>query len=62
MANFQDFDHALKTGILIGTLLKAGLNANMARDDEGNYMPFIDIVIQEEAEIEPTRVRIEIVP
>lgn len=49
-------------GLLAGTLMKAGVDFNIARDSQGNYKPFIDIVIREEGEIEPIRVTVQIMP
>lgn len=59
---FQDFDHALSMGFLAGTLMKAGVDFNIARDTQGNYQPFIEIVIREEGEIEPFRVTVQVMP
>jgi hypothetical protein len=57
---FESDDHALKTGFLIGQLLKAGIKCNMVRDDAGNYKPLIEIVIPEEGEIEPVRITVKV--
>jgi hypothetical protein len=65
MANkrwFADEDHALITGILAGTLMRAGVDFNIVRDTLGNYKPFIEVVIREEGEIEPVRVTIQVMP
>lgn len=59
---FQDEDHALRMGFLIGTLMKAGVDFNIARDSQGNYKPFIEVVIREEGEIEPIRVTVQVMP
>jgi hypothetical protein len=59
---FQDEDHALLTGFLTGTLAKAGVAFNIARDSQGNYKPFIEIVIREEGELEPIRVLVQVMP
>jgi hypothetical protein len=43
MANFQDDDHALMTGMLAGLMMKGGLPAVVERDDQGDYLPRIRI-------------------
>ena len=43
MANFQDDDHALMTGMLAGLLMKSGIPAVVERDDAGDYLPRIRI-------------------
>lgn len=44
MANFQDDDHALRTGMLIGALMKAGIQVIVEIDDEQNYTNNLTIV------------------
>lgn len=58
---FEDDDHALKTGFLVGTLLRAGVQCNLVRDDLGNYKPLLNIVIPEDGEIEPVRITVRVV-
>jgi hypothetical protein len=59
---FADFDHALATGFVIGTLAKAGIQHNVVRDTLGNYKPLIELVILEPGEVEPIRVTIQVMP
>lgn len=37
--NFENDDHALVTGMLIGLLMKAGIPAYPVVDDKGDYLP-----------------------
>ena len=60
--HFEDADHALHTGYVMGTLAKAGIKFNMGRDALGNYTPFIELVILEPGEIEPLRVTVQVMP
>jgi len=59
---FEDDDHALKTGFLAGTFLKAGIQFNFVRDDLGNYKPYMELVIPEQDGIQPVRVTIKVLP
>ena len=59
---FADFDHALHTGMLLGTLAKAGIQFNVERDSLGNYKPYIELVILEPGEVEPIRVTVQVIP
>jgi hypothetical protein len=59
---FADFDHALATGFVLGTLAKAGIQHNIVRDTLGNYKPFIELVLLEPGEIEPIRVTVQVMP
>jgi hypothetical protein len=57
---FESDDHALKTGYLVGYLLREGIKFNLIRDDAGNYKPLIEIVIPEEGEVEPLRITVKV--
>jgi len=59
---FADFDHALATGFVIGTLAKSGIQHTVVRDALGNYKPFIELVLLEPGEVEPIRVTIQVMP
>jgi hypothetical protein len=59
---FADSDHALATGMLLGTLAKAGIQFNIERDTLGNYKPYIQLVILEPGEVEPIRVTVQVMP
>jgi hypothetical protein len=59
---FHDEDHALRVGLLAGTLAKAGVDFNIARDALGNYKPFMEIVIPEWGEVEPLRITVQVMP
>ena len=41
--NFTDTLHALKAGVLLGLLLKADIRAEVAVDDDGDYMNLITL-------------------
>jgi hypothetical protein len=41
MSNFTSDDQAVVTGLLTGMLMKSGIQAYPAMDDEGNYIPVI---------------------
>ena len=41
--NFEDDDHALHAGMLIGHLLKTGVTVKPTLDGEGNYTPVLAI-------------------
>lgn len=43
MANFQDWDHALMTGMLAGLMVKGGIPCIVERDDNGDYVPRIRV-------------------
>jgi hypothetical protein len=43
--NFVDDNHALHAGMLIGTLMKAGVSAKPTIDDKGNYTPMVAIEV-----------------
>jgi hypothetical protein len=57
---FESDDHALKTGYLIGYLIRQGIKFNIVRDDLGNYKPLIELVIPEEGETEPLRITVRV--
>jgi hypothetical protein len=41
MGNFVDNDHALVTGFVVGTLMRAGISAYPVVDNNGDYIPVI---------------------
>ena len=59
--HFQDDDHALRTGMLLGLLMKSGIPAYPEMDDDGNYTPRIQITAAIGPN-EPVRVTIEVLP
>jgi len=59
---FEDEDHALHQGFLAGTFMKAGIQFNFVRDEQGNYRPYLEIVIPEQDGIQPVRVTIKVLP
>ena len=61
MENFDGFDHALKAGMVIGALMKAGIMAYPDVDDEGNYLDTISMRI-DMGDPQPVDVRIKVLP
>lgn len=61
MSNFANEDHAMLTGVVLGTLLKSGISALPVWDNEGFHTPCIRILI-EAGHLEPLEVLIEIRP
>lgn len=59
---FEDDNHALKCGFLMGALMNAGVKFNGVYDDGGNYKPFLEIVIPDEEGIPPVRITIRVLP
>lgn len=51
---FKSDGHALRTGMLMGTLVKAGIRCEPVTDDEGNYTPDIIIHLDDETHIRIT--------
>ena len=62
MPKFVDADHALQTGYFAGVLMKAGIESNIQRDELGNYLPLIEVVIVEPYEVEPIRMTVQVMP
>lgn len=63
MGHFNDDLHALRTGFLLGTLMRAGIDCNPHTDDEGNYLPVVTIRLPEAvAGIPPIEVNIQVLP
>ena len=60
MPKFVDADHALQTGYFAGTLAKAGIECSVRRDELGNYLPLIEVVILEPGEVEPIRMTVQV--
>jgi len=58
--HFVDDDHALVTGFLAGMFLKTGLKCNIIMDSEGNYTPFMEIMVLEPGEVQPIRATIQV--
>ena len=59
--HFQDDDHALRTGMLLGFLMRAGIPAYPEMDDDGNYTSRIQITAAIGPN-EPVRIAIEVLP
>ena len=58
---FTNDDHALRTGMLVGTLMKAGIDAYLSVDDDGNFLN--EIVVNLESDVvDPIKVRISVLP
>ena len=56
---FADSDHALHTGYLVGTMLKAGFTVVLGVDAEGNYTDIVEIALPPlEDGLEPIRVTV----
>jgi hypothetical protein len=62
MANFQDDDHALRAGMLIGGLMKAGIQAIPEIDGEGNYTPNITVLFPGDRFVDEVSVHIQVLP
>lgn len=45
MANFQNDDQAIHAGLLLGLLMRHGVEAQPVLDDDGNYTPHMLIKI-----------------
>ena len=43
--NFNNDIHALFSGMLVGHLLRQGVDATSVRDEDGDYTPSIDITL-----------------
>jgi len=56
--NFEDDTHALRTGMLIGALIKAGIKVIPDMDDEGNYTPYMTITLDDAIPLFPIKLRI----
>jgi hypothetical protein len=55
---FEDDDHALKQGMLLGYLMKAGVRARPEMDDQHNYTDVLVIdVVDPDGTFFPIRVR-----
>jgi len=59
--NFIDFDHALKAGMIIGILMKAGISAYNGLDDDGEYTDVIYLRVNT-GDPEPTEVALRVLP
>lgn len=53
LGHFADETHALRTGLLIGTLMKAGIHIRPETDDDGNYLSRIAIELPPLEELAP---------
>lgn len=60
--HFQDELHALKTGMFIGMLMKAGIPVDIDTDDEGNYRQPLRIRYTFPGDIEPIEFQVEVKP
>ena len=47
LCNFDSDEHALRTGLMIGLLRCAGLEASMTVDTQGKFTPVIMIMTQD---------------
>lgn len=43
--NFLDPQHAVETGMLVGTLLRYGVGVEPVRDNEGDYTPMLWVTL-----------------
>jgi hypothetical protein len=59
--HFQDDEHALKTGMFIGVMMKAGIPAAPVTDEDGNYTSRIQIRLAIGPH-EPVNVEVEVMP
>ena len=60
MGHFHDDEHALRTGFLLGALMKGGIPASPISDDEGNYTSVILVYLQLEEGIPPIEIRVQV--
>jgi hypothetical protein len=62
MSNFQDDDHALRTGMFLGSLMKAGIMVIPEIDDEQNYTPDITVVFPGDRNVDEFSVHVRVLP
>lgn len=60
--NFQDDTHALRTGMLMGMLLKAGITVVPETDDEGNYTDRLIITLDASLPMFATHITVVTLP
>lgn len=60
MANFQDDDHAFRTGMLIGALMKAGIQVIVEIDDEQNYTNRLTVVLPGDRFVDEISVHVKV--
>jgi hypothetical protein len=60
MAYFADDQHALTEGMLIGTLMEAGINVSIETDAEGNYTDIITVRLPDEEGMPPITIRLKV--
>ena len=59
--NFDDYDHALKVGMVIGALMKAGIMAYPETDEDGDYTAVVSMRI-DMGDPQPIDVQIKVLP
>ena len=62
MAHFQDDQHALHTGMLVGALMKAGIMVIMGLDDEQNYTNDLTLIFPGDRFVDELAVHIKVLP
>lgn len=60
--NFANDSHALRTGMLLGLLLKSGITVWPGTDDEGNYTDTITVVLDNTLPLFTTKVEVRVLP
>jgi hypothetical protein len=51
---FDSVDHALHMGLLVGTMMRAGVPVQVITDEEGNYTPDMEITIHDVEDVSAT--------
>ena len=61
--HFASDQHALRQGLLMGLMMKAGISIEPQFDDESNYIDELVVILPVVSEYEiPIRVRIKVLP
>ena len=62
MGYFLDDQHALRTGFLLGTLMKAGIEVSPDVDGDGNYTDELTVRLPDDDGLPPVTIRIKVLP
>ena len=60
MGHFHDDEHALRMGMLMGSLMKADFSVTPIRDDEGNYTSVFIVHLPDEEGLPPIEIRVQV--